>query len=79
MRSGIVLLISVLSCTGCQALALKRCTLEQGATPTDIRYQEVLDDLAMVAHDPYALPAYSSIFAGSAVVTDTAPCVSTTT
>jgi len=79
MRSGIVLLISVLSCTGCQALALKRCTLEQGATPTDIRYQEVLDDLAMVAHDPYALPAYSSIFAGSAVVTDTAQFVSTTT
>jgi hypothetical protein len=33
----------------------------------------------MVAHDPYALPAYSSIFAGSAVVTDTAQFVSTTT
>jgi hypothetical protein len=64
---------------GCTTLAVKRHTLSQEATPTEIRYQEVLDNLAMVAHDPAALPAYSSIFAGTAQVTDTTQLASTTT
>jgi hypothetical protein len=79
MKYGMLLLTSVLACTGCTTLALKRHTLSQQASPTDIRYQEVLDNLAMVAHDPAALPAYSSIFAGTAQITDTAQLVSATT
>jgi hypothetical protein len=43
-----------------------------------LRYREVLDNLAMVAENPFALPAYSSIFSGSASVTDTAQLGSTT-
>jgi hypothetical protein len=39
----------------------------------------VLDNLAMVARNPAALPAYSSIFAGTAQITDTTQLVSTTT
>jgi hypothetical protein len=78
MKYGL-LLLPMLACTGCTTLALERHTLKQEATPTDIRYQEVLDNLAMVAHDPSALPAYSSIFAGTAQITDTAQLVSTTT
>jgi hypothetical protein len=79
MKYGMLLLTSMLACTGCTTLALERHTLLQEASPTDIRYQEVLDNLAMVAHDPAALPAYSSIFAGTAQITDTAQLVSTTT
>ena len=79
MKYGMLLLSSVLACTGCTTLALERHALAQEATPTDIRFQEVLDNLALVAHDPAALPAYSSIFAGTAQITDTAQIVSTTT
>src|ERR1700722_321278 len=79
MKSAIMLLASVWACAGCTSIALERHTLSQAASPTDIRYQEVMDNLAMVARDPYALPAYSSIFAGTAQIADTAQLVSTTT
>lgn len=77
MKYGVLLLCTV-ACTGCTTLALERHTLSQVASPTDIRYQEVLDNLAMVASDPAALPAYSSIFAGTAQITDTSQLASTT-
>jgi hypothetical protein len=38
-----------------------------------------MDNLALVASEPYALPAYSSIYAGTAQVTDTAQIASTST
>jgi hypothetical protein len=79
MKYWTLLLTSTTVCTGCITAALERHTLEQEATPTDIRYQEVLNNLAMVANDPYALPAYASIFAGTAQVTDTSQLVSATT
>jgi hypothetical protein len=44
----------------------------------DLRYREVLDNLAMVAQNYAALPAYSSIFSGSAQITDNAQLSSTT-
>ncbi len=65
--------------TGCTTLALERHTLAQEESPTDIRYKEVLENLAMVAHDPATLPAYSSIFAGTVQITDTAQLASMTT
>jgi hypothetical protein len=74
-----LLLVCALASSGCIASALERYTLAQQATPTDIRYQQVLDNLAMVANNPSALPAYSSIFAGTAQITDTAQLASTTT
>jgi hypothetical protein len=79
MKYGVLLVTAMLACTGCTTLALKRHALKQEATSTDIRYQEILDNLAMVAHDPAALPAYASIFTGTAQVTDTAQLGSTTT
>jgi hypothetical protein len=78
MKYCMTLLPCIAVCTGCITAALERHTLSQVATPTDIRYQQVLDNLAMVAHDPAALPAYSSIFAGTTQITDTAQLASTT-
>lgn len=79
IRPSILLLTCALAFSGCIVPALEGYTLQQGATPTDIRYQQVLDNLAMVANNPSALPAYSSIFAGTAQVTDTAQLASATT
>ncbi len=79
MRYCFLFLATALSCTGCTTLALERQALSQAASPTDIRYQEVMDNLAMIAADPFALPTYTSIFAGTAQVTDTAQFASSTT
>jgi hypothetical protein len=79
IKHGTILLALMLMCVGCTSLAAKRHALNQEATSTDIRYQEVLDNLALVAHEPASLPAYSSIYAGTAQITDTSQLVSTTT
>jgi hypothetical protein len=79
MKYSMPILIYVIMCTGCTTAALSRHTLSQEKTPTDIRYQEVMNNLALIASDPFALPAYSSIYSGSAEVTDTAQVVSTST
>jgi hypothetical protein len=79
MKYSKLLLASLLASTGCTSLALEKQTLSHAASPTDIRCQEIMDNLAMVAQDPYRLPAFSSIFAGTAQITDTASLVSMTT
>jgi hypothetical protein len=72
-------MLSLSVCAGCTSLAGKRHALDQEKTSSDIRCQEVLDNLALVAHDSFALPAYSSIYAGSAFVQDTTQIASLTT
>jgi hypothetical protein len=71
MKPWLLVLASGFACTGCTTLALERHTLGQAKSVAELRYLEVLDNLALVAHDPAALPAYSSIFAGTAQVIDT--------
>jgi len=78
MRPWIVILACGLGCTGCTTFSLEHHTIAQAGTASELRYREVVDNLAMVAHDPYALPVYTSIFAGTAQVTDTAQIGSTT-
>ncbi len=79
LRHSLLLLTLTLPCASCTSLAVKRHAFNEQLTSTDIRYQEVLDNLARIAHDPFALPAYSSIYAGLAQITDTTQLVSTTT
>jgi hypothetical protein len=57
--------------SGCTTLSLERHTLAQAKTVSDVRYEETLQNLAMIADDPAALPVYSSIYAGTSQVTDT--------
>jgi hypothetical protein len=45
----------------------------------DLRYQEVVENLAMIADNPWALPAYSSIFSGTTDVNDSIQVSSQTT
>jgi hypothetical protein len=78
MRYGLLLLALTIACTGCTTPFLKRNTLALASSAINLRYQEVLDNLAMVADDPAALPAYSSVFAGGSQVTDNVQLTSTT-
>jgi len=78
MKPWTLMMACTLASTGCTALALERHTLALASTSENLRYQEVMDNLAMVARDPSALPAYASIYAGSVTVSDTAQLTSTT-
>src|SRR5690242_12755450 len=57
--------------SGCTTLSLERQTIRQSASTSDLQYQEVMDNLAMIACDPAFLPSYSTIFAGTTDVSDT--------
>ena len=78
MRPWILVAVSALACTSCTTASLNRHSLAQTETVTDLRYREVLDNLAMIAQNYSALPAYSSIFTGTAQITDNAQITSTT-
>jgi len=78
MKPWTLLMACTLASTGCTTMALERKTLALASTSENLRYQEVMDNLAMVAHDPSALPAYASIYSGATGITDSATLGSTT-
>jgi hypothetical protein len=51
-------------------MALERNTLRQSQSATNLRSREVLENLAMVAENQATLPSFSSIYAGTADVSD---------
>ncbi len=67
------------ACTGCTMMSLERHTVSQTDAAMDIRYREVMDNLALIANNPSALPSYASIYSGSASVQDTGQLISTNT
>ena len=64
--------------TGCTMMSLERHTVAQTGSTIDLRYREVMDNLAMVAHDPATLPSYASIYAGTIFVQDQQQLMSAT-
>jgi hypothetical protein len=60
-------------------VSLNRHTLGQAESATDLRYRENLANLALIANNPSALPAYTSIYSGTASVQDQGQFGSTTT
>jgi hypothetical protein len=60
-------------------LSLERHSVAQVDTTTDLRYREVLTNLAAIADDPATLPNYTSIFSGTIFVQDMGQIASTTT
>jgi hypothetical protein len=56
--------------SGCLVEASKRESLSQVETSMDIRYREAVENLAMVAANPDALPSYSSIYYGTLILQD---------
>jgi hypothetical protein len=55
---------------GCTSLQLKRSTLAQGKTLTELQYEMVLDNLAMFRQAPDALPWHLKIAQGSIAIND---------
>jgi hypothetical protein len=70
MRTFVFLLLIAAASPGCTSLALKRATLSHASSSTDLRYKEVIENLAMSVAYPDILPAYSSIYAGTTDIND---------
>jgi hypothetical protein len=65
--------IALLCCdTGCTMNSLSRDTFHQTKTAVDLRFQEMMEDFAIIANEKSALPVYASIYAGTIITTDTA-------
>ena len=76
---NLLLVMAVCACHGCTMMSLERQTVTQTDTAIDIRYREVMDNLALIARNPSALPSYATIYSGTASVQDTGQLISTTT
>jgi len=63
------LLLSILM-AGCTSFQLKRSTLAQGKTLTELEYEMVLDNLAMFREAPNSLPWHLKIAQGSITIND---------
>jgi hypothetical protein len=78
MRIGFCVFVLALPNLGCTTLSLQHHTVRQTESLGDLRYQQVLDNLAALAENPAVLPAYASIIAGSASLSDTGTATAAT-
>jgi hypothetical protein len=72
MRTTMLMATLPLLAVGCTAMSLERRTVNQALSVTDLRYREVMQNLAAIADDPSRLPAFAVIDSGITQVTDTA-------
>ncbi len=70
MRQYLLALALLASLAGCTADRLRDQTIKQGATFPDLEYQQVLDNLALFAANPAALPWHMNIREGTTQMTD---------
>ncbi len=76
MRVCLILTLLIVS-SGCTNLALKRATISQAESTANLRYQEVIENLAMIASNPELLPAYSSMYSTTSDINDIGKASST--
>src|ERR1700685_89329 len=67
---GLCLILLAAALCGCTVTAISNRTRSQGESSAALRYQEMLHNLAMISADPNAIPAYTSISAGTARIDD---------
>lgn len=72
MRQGMVPIFAAALCitAGCTHMALERRTVKQASTLTDLQYQQVLDNVAMFACNPEAMPWHVKIKGGTVQIAD---------
>ena len=67
-----ILVMGLICLSGCTAERLRQRMVSQGATLPELQYQQVLDNLALFAVNPEALPWHVNIREGTSQVTDSA-------
>lgn len=72
MRLSILALAALALSAGCTTDRLRQRTINQGATLPELQYQQVLDNLALFAGNPAALPWHINLREGTTQITDSA-------
>ena len=71
MRFAWVMIAVGLSCvTGCTSGRLRQRTINQASTLPELQYQQVLNNLALFAANPSALPWHVNLKEGTSQITD---------
>lgn len=70
MRFWLFAVLAAVFGSGCTSLRLSRNTIGQASTLSNLQIQQVMDNLAMFAGNPSAIPFHVSINSGSAQVAD---------
>ncbi|HEX4132543.1 MAG TPA: hypothetical protein VHZ24_21100 [Pirellulales bacterium] len=69
---GIIAVVGLLATGGCTANRLRQRTINQGATLSELQYEQVLSNLATFADNPFALPWHVTLREGTTQITDSA-------
>ncbi|HEX4143152.1 MAG TPA: hypothetical protein VHY91_06350 [Pirellulales bacterium] len=67
----LLLCATALAAAGCTHMQLRRSTVGQATTLTELQYQQVLNNLAMAYCDPYVLPSLIALKSGTTQTADT--------
>ncbi len=70
--AAIGLALALAGSTGCTSVRLGQRTMRQASTLPDLQYQQVLDNLALFATNPSALPWHVNLREGTTQITDSA-------
>jgi hypothetical protein len=70
LRGICILAMLPIFSSGCAYVQLRKSTLRQASTITELQYQQVLNNLAMLSYDPFALPTMLALKNGTAQVAD---------
>jgi hypothetical protein len=79
MTKTLLLCFALMIVSGCTTPALRRHTVNQAMSVTDMRYQEIMQGLAVVAHNGGVLPSIAVNTGGTATVANTVGIESATT
>jgi hypothetical protein len=73
MRAALLTLVGGFLCivTGCTSTTLQHYTLNQAMAVTDMRYRQILQDLAVIANNAGSLPSFALTANGTANMTHT--------
>ena len=71
MKLPMLCVFAIVACCGCTTLALKQDTVTQVMSLPEMRSQEILDNLAVLAHNPGVLPSFEVTTQGTTAVATT--------
>jgi hypothetical protein len=74
----LIMAMAAIACAGCTMSTLRRETLTQVDSSVDMRFQELIENLALFADDASAIPVSASIYTGGSQIQDTASLGETT-
>src|ERR1700685_3006851 len=71
MKNSGLCALAIVACCGCTTWALKQDTVTQVMSLPEMRAQEILDNLAVLAHNPGMLPSFEATTQGTTAIATT--------